>query len=323
MATITYNDALLSTMQSRVFVPNPVALHAGGALRADSRLPELRRREMRPGNDGKVYESGELPGGMSHIALHQAGAVNASARETLFRSRDGLSPADRADIVRPMLPYGITVCLWLAAWIWVGGEFPTALDVVAPTHYLSDAYNRALRLHNRTVMGRDVVTLRRLRVASPLRTACDIACLDAEDAECSARRAVVATLMAECTLAPQTCIHALQNNPHTAGHPGGVRLFRDMRTEEEKLIRIHRNRTKTAPTHPVSMVHPVVTVHAAGASRTATEHTEQAKADQSGMKPNGVRQASAAQNATAQSSTARSGTAKGSTAKDSTAKGNR
>lgn len=208
-----------------------------------------------------VYQPDELPGGMSHIVLHHAGAVNASAHKTLYRSCDGLSPWRRAELVRPLLPYGITVCLWLAAWIWVGGEFPEALDVVAPTRYMSDAYHRALRLHNRTVNGRDLVILRRLRVSSPLRTACDIACLDDANVESHAtQRATVATLMRECALAPQTCIYALQNNPHTMGHPEGVRLFRDMRDEEERLRRIIHDRAEeptlpsTSAAHPTAMV---------------------------------------------------------------------
>lgn len=210
-----------------------------------------------------IYQPDELPGGMSHIVLHHAGAINASARKTLYRSSDGLSPWRRAELVRPLLPYGITVCLWLAAWIWVGGEFPEALDVVASTRYMSDAYNRALRLHNRTVNGRDLVILRRLRVSSPLRTACDIACLDDADVESHAtQRATVATLMRECALAPQTCIHALQNNPHTMGHPEGVRLFRDMRDEEERLRHIIHDRAKEPPLPSMPTLHPAVMVPA-------------------------------------------------------------
>lgn len=207
-------------------------------------------------NPAKLYEREELPGTMSQFTLHQAGTVNPSQHVALFREQDCLTPLDRADIVRPMLPYGATVCLWLAAWIWIGGEFPATLDVVTPTHYQSDAYNRALRMHCRRVENRDVAILHRLHVATPVCTACDIACLDVADDEAACKQhATVATLMNECAITPQACIHALHNNPHATGHPSAVQMFRVMRAaEQECAIQSRRRERRKAEFRPSAVV---------------------------------------------------------------------
>lgn len=93
------------------------------------------------------------------------------------------TPDGRGLICRHASPMDVVACASLAAWIWVGGDFPSTIDVVSDAHYRSLAHGRRIRPFNRQIDSQYIVTVGGMKVTSPARTACDLALVQIDAAD--------------------------------------------------------------------------------------------------------------------------------------------
>lgn len=125
-------------------------------------------------------------------------------------------PADtlhgRGTICLQTSPAKVIACASLAAWIWVGGDFPSTIDVVSDAHFRSTLHGRRVRPFNRRIDSRHITTVGGMPVTIPVRTACDIALIQADarrSADPSAARQTVRLLMDQYDFGAGECLDML------------------------------------------------------------------------------------------------------------------
>lgn len=102
------------------------------------------------------------------VMLDQTAAYLSSQASTLY---------GRAGIVKYLIPYKTIAASSLAYWVWWGGRLPDEIPVISTSHYRTIVFDRRIISLNRNLESEDIHRLGDIKLTSPLRTACDIACL--------------------------------------------------------------------------------------------------------------------------------------------------
>lgn len=187
------------------------------------------------GCDGSAYgrftptfDAKDLPGPLGIASLAKVGALVPLDSTGGYLTEQAHTVIGRAAIVQRMIPANAVACMALALWIWVGGQFPPSLAVIAHAHLRSTTYGRRLRVYDRRLDADERSRLGELWVTSPLRTACDLACElmsdNASEPDGSAAAAVV-ELMEDFDFTIDDCIAALARNTRRPGHARGQRVL--------------------------------------------------------------------------------------------------
>lgn len=194
----------------------------------------------------------ELPGPMSARLLGSLDIAHRVDEQSNWILPASQRPPDRARVVRQLVPQGVQACLWLAVWIWIGGEFPDELDIITTSHYRKEPCRRSLRVHNRIVRKTDIVVVHRMPVTTPLRTACDLACLDdnAFGYDVAQRDTAIGRIMHINGLSPHLCLLELCRSGRSLGRAEGVAYFTRMcKQEEERLHQLSMRGIAAAASH--------------------------------------------------------------------------
>lgn len=138
----------------------------------------------------------------------------------------------RGAIVNRMVPFGSIAAGPLAAWVWVGGDFPYRLDLISNSRYRTLAHGRQITVYNRKTPPDHVMRLGQLRITSPLRTICDIACMDEGGKILAGAESLLPLLMERYEVRAEACLQTLWENPRWPNHSDGVRTL--MRLKRRK-----------------------------------------------------------------------------------------
>ena len=186
----------------------------------------------------------DLPGPMAMQTLIDLGMLQRLSSGAAFLPRMALTLEQRADIAGAVMPNHTIACLELAAWIWLGGEFPTTLDVITPARFNSFGLSGAFTAHDWRIRCKETREISDMRTTTPLRTICDLACCDAEDsiaADEAQRIVIIERLMREFRIRPAQCLRSIQQRLRFTGHPIGATLMRRIRDEwGEALAEVER-----------------------------------------------------------------------------------
>ena len=176
----------------------------------------------------------ELPGPMSMSRLVRLGIVKALDSGCGFLSAHADTLYGRASIAGHIVPYGAVACATLAAWVWIGGEFPATVDIISDSHFRSRVFGRPIHVYNRCIPPEHLRRLADLQVTSPMRTVCDLACLGFDNPAAPDACADVRTLLHQHRLRPSECLNMLCENIRWPGHAQGVQLLEALRQAYEE-----------------------------------------------------------------------------------------
>ncbi|TCD54226.1 hypothetical protein EJ419_04065 [Alloscardovia theropitheci] len=201
----------------------------------------------------------DFPGPMCLRHLSKAQVLTQLDSHTYFSSRYNASCEKRALIVKSIIPFGSIASGQLAAWIWLGNEFPRRIDITRENHYHSILFGRNVKSTSRQIHRNDLREFPQLLVTTPARTVCDLACDD--DLRChpySVTETIYRLVLQYC-ISERMCMEIMRQNtrkPHyTAGLNLLLRIFAKIRlTQESKTARIpsidsHSGITPDVSTH--------------------------------------------------------------------------
>jgi hypothetical protein len=134
----------------------------------------------------------------------------------------------RASIARRLVPMGGIAAECIAFWVWFAGPLPREIAVICSSHYRSSVYGRRICVLNRIAVPDEIHHIGSLNVTSPLRTACDIACLSRSDFDRDIGMAAFIAFLQFYEIPARTCMKALGENTRRPGFSNGVRLFDEM-----------------------------------------------------------------------------------------------
>ena len=122
-----------------------------------------------------VLHERDLPGPLSLNRLARMGTVRVLDASSGYWSEHANTLYGRALIVQALIPFPTAACALTALWVWMGGDFPTTLDVLSNSHYRTMRHGRRVRVFSRKIAKVHMTTIGDLSITSPQRTACDIA----------------------------------------------------------------------------------------------------------------------------------------------------
>lgn len=93
-----------------------------------------------------------------------------------YLTQEQYSVASRAHIVRQLIPQHTVASGYMAYWVWMGGDFPSCIDIISTSHYWTMIVQRPVHASNRVLDDHHIITSHGLSITSPLRTVCDISC---------------------------------------------------------------------------------------------------------------------------------------------------
>ncbi|MBT1176902.1 hypothetical protein JS532_04870 [Bifidobacterium callimiconis] len=180
---------------------------------------------LMPDKGPSLIHSADVTG---HMALHRLVTMGVLTRldDTCgYRNDYADTLVGRALIVESMIPYGATAAGKLALWVWVGGRFPTCVDLISTSHYRARVHGRDVHVHNRRMLTNHVVRLAGLRITSPIRTACDLACMAPVERQGCDVNQLLAALMVKYAISPDDCLDMLWCNQRWPRHSLGITTF--------------------------------------------------------------------------------------------------
>ncbi|BAR07479.1 conserved hypothetical protein [Scardovia inopinata JCM 12537] len=173
-----------------------------------------------------IFRIGQLSGNIGLQRLLCSQAITLLDKDSFFTRSQAEDAQGRALIVRSIIPYGTVPCGWLAAWIWLGGEeFPHTIDLISHSHYRTLLYGRQIRINSREISPEQVSYVGTVRLTSPVRTACDLSCLTAQEKKELNAYQTIGDLAIKCGFTCHDCLQALWNHPRWRGHEEGVMTF--------------------------------------------------------------------------------------------------
>lgn len=199
-------------------------------------FPKAHRRHRMPGSRfmsakdkpiPSIITLKSMPGQASMHLLMKYRLLEVLSPDCAFQSSQARNLFGRASITERLLPYGVAACNTLAAWIWVGGIFPSKLDIVSNSHFRTPIYGHIIRVHNRQLAPEQLMKLGKLWATSPIRTACDLACEQGIDQQIklSTIYAILERYHATC----ENCLTMLEQNPRWPGHSTGIQIIQLLR----------------------------------------------------------------------------------------------
>lgn len=186
-----------------------------------------------PDVDGPLIRTDDLSGDNGLDMLERAGIMVKLDQTCGYLADTASTLYGRSSIAMTMLPSGAIAAGQLALWVWIGGAFPDRLDVISGSHYRASVHDRQLRVFNRKIGQDQQRRLGHLRITSPLRTACDIACSEDGDFIVNRLEPRLVMLIGMYRLSPRECLQTLWGNQRWPNHTMGVRRMMDLEARLE------------------------------------------------------------------------------------------
>lgn len=123
-----------------------------------------------------VVDLDMLPGRLALVQLVRSGIITPLDERSGYLTTLEHSVEGRARIAAALLPDDTMACMGLARWVWVGGPFPTTIDVISNSHFRADRHGRRVCAYKRRVPPAQRATIGELTLTSPARTVCDLGC---------------------------------------------------------------------------------------------------------------------------------------------------
>ena len=172
-----------------------------------------------------IFKANQISGSIGLRRLINTGAITMLDNHSFFVNVQAASTQGRAAIIQSLLPYNAIACGLVASWIWVGGTFSRTIDIISRSHFRTPIYGRSIRVTNRDITQEHLSYLGTQRLTSPVRTACDLACLSiSEKAEEKAYMSI-GKLAGVFNFTYTDCLKMLWDHPRWPGHDEGVICF--------------------------------------------------------------------------------------------------
>ncbi|MCI1984299.1 MAG: hypothetical protein LKJ47_05965 [Bifidobacteriaceae bacterium] len=149
-----------------------------------------------------------------------AGYLTAASR-TLF---------GRAGIATHLVPKKTIAASTTAFWIWFSGTLPTEITVISASHFRSLAFGRRITAFNRATPPEDLRHIGSLTLTSPLRTACDVACLPRDEFDRTVGSLILFSFLQFYEIPLQECRAAILKNPRRPGFANGLCVLNEKGT---------------------------------------------------------------------------------------------
>ncbi|MFD0704650.1 hypothetical protein ACFQY8_02655 [Alloscardovia venturai] len=185
--------------------------------RADRISSELIQHPLRHKED--------FPGQLCLARLEKAHIISNLDKSTFYPMRFNDTSSTRAHVARDIVPFGAIASAWLAAWIWLGGQFPTSIDITSTNHYHNILFGRNVRSTSRQIHSSCLAQFPHLLVTSPQRTACDIACSDIRRANPIIIEHTIHRLALSYAFAEHDCMEIMRHNTRQPRYTCGVNLL--------------------------------------------------------------------------------------------------
>ena len=182
-----------------------------------------------------IIDVSVLPGRLSLGQLAINGFITLLDPTCGYVTAQARTLTGRAQIVTAMIPPQTTACMRLAQWVWIGGQFPDVIELATFSHFRADMHGRPTHTYKRIMDEAHRARIGKLTLTSPIRTACDIGCLDLDAAQPAHRRRQLTDLrrlMVAWNVSAQDCAHMLRGNRRWPGQRRGLAVFEAMRELE-------------------------------------------------------------------------------------------
>lgn len=177
-----------------------------------------RIREAKHTKFPALLNGNHLPGPMCMKKLSQFGIFNQLTSQIGYSHKTGISTKGRSDIVSDLIPKKSVACLFTAAWVWLGGEFPENIEIIDYGHCRKKPYGRVIHSFRRQLSDEDYVILGEVRVTTPERTICDLAYTHEENENYEpCRKRIAKLLISHYCVDLNKCKQIINNNPYFPG----------------------------------------------------------------------------------------------------------
>lgn len=200
------------------------SMNAGLYQHRSSRADSSGRALMSSGHN-PLIKIADLPGRLCVERLVCAGVLSKLDSSTYYPTHFNNSIVLRAQIVQNVIPYGSIASGWIAAWVWLGGNFPGSIDVTSSTHYHSILFGRNVRSTSRKLHSSSIVQFPHVLVTTPLRTMCDIARSDVRNVDIHTIERTLHQLACEYDITEHACIELMRTNTRQPRYSSGINLL--------------------------------------------------------------------------------------------------
>lgn len=182
-----------------------------------------------------LLDNNHLPGPMCMKKLSKFGIFNRLTSNTGYSHKTAISMCGRSNIVNDLIPSQSVACLFTAAWVWLGGEFPENIDVIDYGHRRKKPHGHAIRAFRRHLNNEEYVILGKIRITTPERTICDLAYTPSENEEHEPYRKDIAHLLiSKYSIDLRKCKRTIDRNPYFPGSIHARNWIRNIAKEANK-----------------------------------------------------------------------------------------
>lgn len=183
----------------------------------------------------ELLDDNHLPGPMCMKKLSQIGVFNRLDLNAGYSNKAAISTQGRSNIVSNLIPTESIACLFTAAWVWIGGNFPENIDVIDYGHRRKKPHGHAIRAFRRHLNNEEYVILGKIRITTPERTICDLAYTPSENEEYEPYRKDIAHLLiSKYSIDLRKCKHTIDGNPYFPGSIHARNWIRNIAKEANK-----------------------------------------------------------------------------------------
>ncbi|WEV58922.1 hypothetical protein OZX67_09080 [Bifidobacterium sp. ESL0728] len=168
----------------------------------------------------------DLPGPLSMNRLDDFGAVHRLDDINAYLAEYSDTLFGRGIIMTKVVPRPSIACGRSALWVWMGGTFPDAIDIISASHFRSMAYGRPIKTYDRNVPEGQMSSIAGLKVTSPTRTACDIALMSSSTIPDKRRAELTCAIVQEYHIDPVECLEILEKNHFWPNVPQARQFFK-------------------------------------------------------------------------------------------------
>lgn len=182
-----------------------------------------------------LLDNNHLPGPMCMKKLSKFGIFNRLTSNTGYSHKTAISMCGRSNIVNDLIPSESVACLFTAAWVWLGGNFPENIDVIDYGHYRRKPHGHTIRSFRRKLNEKDYVTLGKTRITTPERTICDLAYTQGDNENYELYRKSIANLLiSHYRVDLHECRRIIDSNPYFPGSARARTWLNDIANEIRK-----------------------------------------------------------------------------------------
>ncbi|WEV67327.1 hypothetical protein OZX72_08865 [Bifidobacterium sp. ESL0769] len=168
----------------------------------------------------------DLPGPLSMNRLDDFGAVHRLDDINAYLAEYSDTLFGRGIIMTKVVPRPSIACGRTALWVWMGGTFPDAIDIISASHFRSMTYGRPIKTYDRIVPEGQMSSIAGLKVTSPTRTACDIALTSPATIPDKRRAELTCAIVQEYHIDPAECLEILDKNHFWPNVPQARQFFK-------------------------------------------------------------------------------------------------